>query len=114
MNIDFNHPLVQKVYDILCKFETPPKGEHWEGFMATKIVAALAAMPMPEFDELKAFEAVIEKECGGGATMKWPNEKSHIYANQRIEDYRTGWLWAIKAIKDAATPQSVATRTKDQ
>lgn len=29
------------IYDILCSDEQPPKGQHWEGFVASKIVAAL-------------------------------------------------------------------------
>ena len=35
------------VYDILCSDEAPPKGHHWEGFAAAKIVKALA-QPEPE------------------------------------------------------------------
>ncbi len=35
------------VYDILCSDETPPNGQHWEGFVAQKIVEALA-QPEPE------------------------------------------------------------------
>ena len=30
------------IYDILCADEQPPEGQHWEGFVAKKIVAALA------------------------------------------------------------------------
>jgi hypothetical protein len=30
------------VYDILCSDETPLNGQHWEGFVAQKIVKALA------------------------------------------------------------------------
>lgn len=29
------------VYEILCEWESPPKGQHWEGFVAAKIVKAL-------------------------------------------------------------------------
>jgi len=35
------------VYDILCSDVTPPNGQHWEGFVAQKIVKALA-QPEPE------------------------------------------------------------------
>ena len=38
----FDDPKVQLVYEILCSDEAPPKGEHWEGFMARRIVDALA------------------------------------------------------------------------
>ena len=34
-------PDVQAVYKILCDDETPPDGEHWEGFIARRIVAKL-------------------------------------------------------------------------
>ena len=32
----------EMIYNILCSNELPPEGEHWEGFVAKKIVAALA------------------------------------------------------------------------
>lgn len=35
------------IYDILCSDEQPPEGQHWEGFVTNKIVAALA-QPKPE------------------------------------------------------------------
>lgn len=38
----FDEPRVQIVYEILCADEAPPKGEHWEGFIARRIVDALA------------------------------------------------------------------------
>lgn len=38
----FDDPRVQVVYEILCADEAPPKGEHWEGFIARRIVDALA------------------------------------------------------------------------
>lgn len=39
---EFNDPIVQTVYEILCADNEPPNGEHWEGFAARRIVAALA------------------------------------------------------------------------
>ena len=36
------------IYDILCSDEQPPEGQHWEGFVTNKIVAALA---QPEQDD---------------------------------------------------------------
>lgn len=30
------------IYDILCSDEQPPEGQHWEGFVTNKIIAALA------------------------------------------------------------------------
>ena len=41
----FSDPRVQKVYDILCANDEPPEGEHWEGFIARRIVDALDAQP---------------------------------------------------------------------
>ena len=35
------------IYDILCSDEQPPEGQHWEGFVTNKIIAALA-QPEPE------------------------------------------------------------------
>ena len=39
----FDDPKVQAVYAILCEDAEPPKGEHWEGFAARRIVDALLA-----------------------------------------------------------------------
>ena len=39
----FDDPKVQSVYAILCEDAEPPKGEHWEGFAARRIVDALSA-----------------------------------------------------------------------
>lgn len=39
----FDNPMVQAVYAILCEDAEPPKGEHWEGFVARRIVDALSA-----------------------------------------------------------------------
>lgn len=41
--VAFEDPRVQKVYELLCSEEQPPQGEHWEGFVARRIVDALAA-----------------------------------------------------------------------
>ena len=38
----FDDPKVQAVYAILCEDAEPPKGEHWEGFAARRIVDALS------------------------------------------------------------------------
>lgn len=34
---------VQRVYEVLCSEDAPPKGEHWEGFTARRIVEVLRA-----------------------------------------------------------------------
>jgi hypothetical protein len=41
-------PRVQTVYDLLCDDVVPRnRAEHWEGFLARRIVAALSAAPAP-------------------------------------------------------------------
>lgn len=38
---DFEDPRVQVVYKLLCDLTEPPGDEHWEGFVARRIVAAI-------------------------------------------------------------------------
>jgi hypothetical protein len=38
---------VQTVYEILCSQEVPPGDQHWEGWVARRIVDALATPPSP-------------------------------------------------------------------
>lgn len=45
------------IYDILCSDEQPPEGQHWEGFVTNKIVAALA---QPEQEE--DYDAIANKQ----------------------------------------------------
>jgi len=40
--VAFEDPRVQAVYAVLCSDESPPVGEHWEGWAARRIVDALA------------------------------------------------------------------------
>lgn len=54
---DFDDPRVQAVYAILCDETPPPTGEHWEGFAARRIVAALATQPPAVQGEPVAFLA---------------------------------------------------------
>ena len=46
--VPFEDPRVQKVYDILCTDESPPEGEHWEGYLSRLIVEALFPPPAPD------------------------------------------------------------------
>ena len=56
---DWDSPQVRIVYEILIDGETPPNpDEHWEGFVAQKIVAALAQPAQ----EPVAFDAFLESE----------------------------------------------------
>ena len=41
----WDDPRVQRVYELLCSDEAPPKEQHWEGWLARRIVDALAASP---------------------------------------------------------------------
>ncbi|MFG0381059.1 DUF551 domain-containing protein [Pseudomonas sp. zbq_18] len=43
-------------------------------------------------DEREAFEAWIEREAGEGAAKRWPTDNGPGYANDRVQDYRTGWV----------------------
>ena len=57
---DFNDPLVQAALAVLNDTETsPPEGEHWEGFSARRIVAAVLA-------KLAAQEPVAWRYASGG------------------------------------------------
>ena len=39
--VAFDNPLVQRVYEVLTDERNPPDGEHWEGFVARRIVETL-------------------------------------------------------------------------
>ena len=65
------------IYDILCSDEQPPEGQHWEGFVASKIVAALAQpeqAPTNNGRYLTGYKAQPEQE-----------PVAYLYKN--IEDY---------------------------
>ena len=59
MQVEFEDEDVQVVYNILCSSDTPPKGFHWEGFVAEKIVNKLRELYLAKFKE--ALEAKIEQ-----------------------------------------------------
>lgn len=44
---NFSDPLVQLIYNVLCDGAEPPEGEHWEGFVARRIVASLRTSSPP-------------------------------------------------------------------
>lgn len=65
------------IYDILCSDETPPKGHHWEGFVASKIVIALEKFDLvtpADIEQLKRIAKLVEKidpyEPKGEKSMK--------------------------------------------
>jgi hypothetical protein len=41
---DWQDPRVQLVYRLLCSDEKPPMEDHWEGYLARRIVAELEAL----------------------------------------------------------------------
>ena len=45
---DWEHPLVQAAYKILCSDDKPPAGKHWEGFVARRITAAAIALQVEQ------------------------------------------------------------------
>ncbi len=66
--VAFEDPRVQKVYELLCSEERPPQGEHWEGFVARRIVDALAApaaVAVPDGWKLVPVEPTGDM-CGAG------------------------------------------------
>lgn len=74
-------PDVQLVYDILCEGETPPEGEHWEGFTARRIVDALAGqastLPAAVVGQVQALVAAVnEVQTGVGIhNSRFPDRK---------------------------------------
>ena len=55
----FEDPKVQTVYNVLCAEDAPPEGQHWEGWVARKIVDALYAAPQPA-QEPETADALLE------------------------------------------------------
>ena len=62
----FDDPCVQSVYNILCSGEVPPNGEHWEGFVARRIVDALATPSLPTTGQVLAITTAYEQGVGKG------------------------------------------------
>ena len=63
------------IYDILCSDEQPPEGQHWEGFVASKIVAALA-QPEQEpvaylYKNIEDYEKHVGFECNDAFIVGW-------------------------------------------
>lgn len=49
-----------------------------------------------EENERDIFEAWISEEAGPGATERWPTPDGPSYKNDRVQDYRMGWVEALK------------------
>ena len=90
----FDDPQVQLVYEILCNDEAPPKSEHWEGFIARRIVDALA---QPEQEPVawrctappcKCFDASYAKHCAYGYTAPpKPEQEQEPEIVRRVRRY---------------------------
>lgn len=61
---EFNDARVQAVYGLLCDDQSPPDGEHWEGWVARRIIAALqSAQPAAAGVSDEAGKAFYELSC---------------------------------------------------
>jgi len=79
----------QIIYDILCSDEQPPEGQHWEGFVASKIAAALAQPEQEQTRSQKMRDAGITRrlkrwdkngddtEQEPVAWVRWDDEESY-------------------------------------
>ncbi|OZI38994.1 hypothetical protein CEG14_05515 [Bordetella genomosp. 1] len=76
----FESPAVQAVYELLCDDQRPPIGEHWEGFVARRIVQRLSA---PVAGEARPFAVLA------------------VHKNGEIRSYSTG-----QALQDAPIQDS--------
>ena len=80
------------IYDILCSDEQPPEGQHWEGFVTNKIVAALA-QPEPW----------VKTYSGGKPNYTEPCERCgevnpaeiHTCTPKQPEQEPVAWMWDV-------------------
>lgn len=64
---------------------------------ALKVLSTPAPAVVDGQDERAAFEAVVAKEAGPGATKRWLG--TDAYENHRINDNRMGWVWCLEWLK---------------
>lgn len=80
-------PRVQRVYEILTSSMRPPEDEHWEGFVARRIVDALAvpttylvtlnwSKPYPPDDHIR-YDHVVADTLIGEFSIEWKSWKEH-------------------------------------
>jgi hypothetical protein len=79
---------VQRVYEILCADETPPKGEHWEGFAARRIVDNIATPAANAIATLTLDFARITNElrCYNRAADAYKGEHIHKVWAREIDN----------------------------
>ncbi len=63
-------------------------------------LAALKAQE-PVADEREEFERWIADEAGPHALKKWPTDSSSAYENDRVQDYRAGWIECLNRMRAA-------------
>ncbi|MBB6580101.1 hypothetical protein HNP33_004232 [Comamonas odontotermitis] len=84
--VEFEDPRVQAVYSILCGDETPPKNEHWEGFIARRIVDTISAPTAPQAQP--SFQQRVQPwlmECFGEVIAGDREERNHRFLEEALE-----------------------------
>ena len=107
----FDDAAVQTVYKLLCIDDAPPdQAEHWEGWLARRIVAALAARGAQAGDELPPTDEAQERaafEKAMAAEGYELNPRLYRDGTYRESYYAAGWaMWQARAAlaQQAATP----------
>jgi Lar family restriction alleviation protein len=99
----FDDPRVQGVYELLCEPANPPAGEHWEGFIARKIVDLLAtrdAAPSDAQDAERAAKALERKRC---EQYEWTDDEFEIWWDKDDRCKRDERIAEAQFILDAAS-----------
>jgi hypothetical protein len=100
--LNFSDPDVQRVYDFLCADAAPPAGEHWEGWVARRVVASLrAAAPQPEtlapvaaqVASGEAIDMVLHCPACGLQHIDAPEGEPHLDVARIDEDAPDGEPW---------------------
>jgi hypothetical protein len=102
--VSFEDQRVQEVYAILCSEEVPPKGEHWEGFVARRIVDLFPqpkAKPVQEQGKLTSDQKDTERR----AFEQWYVENAFDYERDPLGSKLCGDQWAAWKYR-AAAPQA--------
>lgn len=76
----WDDPRVQRVYEVLCSNEAPPPEQHWEGWVARRIVDALAAVSAAQAEPI----AIVKRGTDGkSGPLLWlgtvPDDNTPLY-----------------------------------
>jgi hypothetical protein len=73
---EFDDDRVRIVYELLCSSDAPPPSEHWEGWTARRIVAALCPTPDAELQRRKAeaFDVLLAHAIYNTVDKTWRAE----------------------------------------